>query len=146
MPLIATTLHPNPPPTSLQEQDSSEGSSADEGARLSGAGWTGTGKPVHVGVGYTVRDFCDGQSLASPGRWPFAVRRYPQSDNWKTVVALVKRFSVHYGTTKLLMDLELGRVEKCPFPDEAVRELKEEVVEVLSSRGLLLNRASGRPE
>ena len=30
-----------------------------------------------------------------------------------------------------------------PFPDEAVRELKEEVVEVLSSRGLLLNRASG---
>ena len=75
----------DPPPTSLQlnylaelreEQDSSEGSSADEGAMPSGGGWTGTGKPMQVGVGYTVRDFCDGQSLASPERRPLAMVRH----------------------------------------------------------------------
>ena len=57
------------PPTSAQlnylaalneEPDSCEGSSADEEAEASGAGWTGTGKPMQIGVGYTVRDFCDG--------------------------------------------------------------------------------------
>ena len=64
------------PPTSAQlnylaalreEPDSSEGSSADEEAKASGVGWTRTGKPMQIGVGYTVRDFCDGQSLASRG-------------------------------------------------------------------------------
>ena len=41
------------------------------------------------------------------------------------------------------MDLALGRVEKCPFPSESVRELKGEIIGLLSSRGLNLNRASG---
>ena len=79
----------SPPPTSMQlnyfeelkeEPHSSEGSSADEGAKPPGAGWTGTGKPMQVGIGYTVRDFCDGQSLASPRRWPVTMRRYSMSD------------------------------------------------------------------
>ena len=127
------------PPTSAQlkylaalreEPDSSEGSSADEEVEASGAGWTGTG------VGYTVRDFCDGQSLASPGRWPPAMRQYPCSDTWTSVSELVRKFSEHCGTTQLLMDLALGRVEKCPFPSESVRELKGEIIGLLSSRGL----------
>ena len=96
-----------------EEPDSSESSSADEEATASGAGWTGTGKPMQIGVGFTVRDFCDGQSLPSPGRWPPAMRRYPSSDTWTSVSELVRKFSEHYGTTQLLMDLALGRVEKC---------------------------------
>ena len=30
-----------------------------------------------VGTGYTVRDLCDGQSRAPPGRWPVNFRRHP---------------------------------------------------------------------
>ena len=49
-----------------EEPESDEGSSADEGVPEKGAGWTGRGEPMMVGVGYTAREFCDGQSLASP--------------------------------------------------------------------------------
>ena len=38
------------------------------------------------------------------------------------------------------MDLALGRVKECPLPNEAVRELKDEIVNLLSSRGLQLRR------
>ena len=61
---------------------------------------------------YTVRDFCDGQSLASPGRWSPSERRYPQSEAWNAVVGSVKRFSEVFGTTKHLMDLALGRIKE----------------------------------
>ena len=109
------------PPTSAQsnylaelreEPASSGGSSADEEAAAAGAGWTGTGKPMQIGVGYTVRD-CDGQSLASPGRWPPAMRRYPSSDTWIAATELVRRFSEHYGTTQLL--ILLGAWLALPF-------------------------------
>ena len=126
-----------------EEHDSSEGSTADEDAGPSGSGWKGSGKPMQVGIGYTVRDFCDGQSLASPGRWSPSERRYPQSDAWNAVVGLVKRFSEGFGTTKLLMDLALGRIKECPFPIEAVTSLKNEIVDGLSSRGLNLKREEG---
>ena len=98
---------------------------------------------MQIEVGYTVRDFCDGQSLASPGRWPPATRQYLCSDTWTSVSELVSKFSEHCRTTQLLMDLALGRVEKCPFPSESVREFKGEIIGLLSSRGLNLNRASG---
>ena len=58
-------------------------------------------------------------------------------------MVLVKRFSECFRTAKLLMDLALGRVKECPFPNEAVRELKDEIAKVLSSRGLQLRRESG---
>ena len=41
------------------------------------------------------------------------------------------------------MELALGRVKECPFPNEAVSELKDEIVKVLSSRGLQLRREKG---
>ena len=144
--------HSGVPPTSDQlnylaelreEHGSSEGSTADEDAAPAGSGWKGSGKPMQVGIGYTVRDFCDGQSLASPGRWAPSDRRYPQSDAWSAVVVLVKRFSEVFGTTKLLMDLALGRIKECPFPIEAVNSLKKEIVDSLSSRGLNLKREEG---
>ena len=76
--------------------------------------------------------------LASP-----SMRRYPQSDNWKAVVVVVKRFSECFGTATLLMELALGQVRGCLFPNDAVRELKDEVVDVLSSRGFQQNREGG---
>ena len=137
--------HSGVPPTSDQlnylaelreEHDSSEGSTADEDAGASVSGWKGSGKPMQ-------RDFCDGQSLASPGRWSPSERRYPQSDAWNAVLVLVKRFSEVFGTTKLLMDLALGRIKECPFPIDAVTSLKNEIVDGLSSRGLNLKREEG---
>ena len=55
-----------------EEPDSGSGSSADEG-------WSGSGNPMMIGSGFTTRDICDGQSLASPGRWPPHARKYPSS-------------------------------------------------------------------
>ena len=51
-----------------EEPPEDEGSSADEGAPPAGSGWRGVCSPMMIGVGYTSREFCDGQTLASPGR------------------------------------------------------------------------------
>ena len=59
------------------EPECEEESSADEGVPQKGSGWHGDGEPTLVGVGYVSREFCNGQALASPGRWPVAQRRYP---------------------------------------------------------------------
>ena len=41
------------------------------------SGWVEVGLPLQVGVGYTSRDHCDGQGLASPGRWPHCKQTVP---------------------------------------------------------------------
>ena len=123
-----------------EEPESDEGSSADEGVPEKGAGWTGRGEPMMVGVGYTAREFCDGQSLASPGRWPIEQRRYPESGAWKAVAALFMTFAEREGTPQLLADLALGKVKACPFEAARVRELKEESLDILSKHGLVLQR------
>ena len=61
-----------------EEPDSDDGSSPDDGV---------------VGIGYTQRQICDGQSLASPGRWAPASRVYPTSQHWKLVADRFIRFS-----------------------------------------------------
>ena len=91
------------------------GSSADEGVRKKNTGRAGVGPPLQVGVGYTSRDFCDGQGLASPGRWPVENRRYPRSPTWKKVTAKFTQFSEARGTPELLMALAMGKVKSCPF-------------------------------
>ena len=100
---------------------------------------------MQVSIVYTVRYFCNGQSLASPGRWSPSERRYPKTDEWEAVVVLVKRFS----NVRRLMDLALGRLEECPFPIDAVSALKNEFVNVvtgveLEARRRLPRRASHR--
>ena len=90
------------------EPDSSEGSSPDEGAPKIGSGWTGRGSPLLVGSSYKVREICDGQSLASPGRWAVDNRRYLEDSVWSE-----DRYA---GTLELVgswEDLQL------PFPSEA---------------------------
>ena len=72
--------------------------------------------PMMVGVGYVQREFCDGQSLASPGRWPPGSRVYPSSPAWSSVRDCFWRFTAHYGTEKLLVDLAMGKGRGISFP------------------------------
>ena len=65
-----------------EEPESEEGSSPDEGVPEKHAGYCGIGSPMMVGVGYVQREFCDGQSLASPGRWSPGSRVYPSTTAW----------------------------------------------------------------
>ena len=68
-----------------EEPESDEGSTPDDDAPGKFAGHRGGGEPMKVGVGYTQRELCDGQSLASPGRWAPGSRVYPETAHWKDV-------------------------------------------------------------
>ena len=94
---------------------------------------------MQVGVGCTVRDHCDGQSLASPGRWPVAARSYPETDIWQEVVGLFWKFSQQFGTKSLLMDLALGRVGKFQIPRSLVESFRR------ASSGCVCTGCEGRP-
>ena len=114
---------------------SDDGSSADEGVPPSSSGWRGTGKPMMTGVGYTTREYCDGLSLASPGRWEPHARKYPNSETWEAVAAVFMRNAQRIGTTGLLMDFALGRVKECFFEEGEMRSLREEVIRVAAASG-----------
>ena len=96
-----------------EEPDSDDGSSPDEDAPGKSAGHRGRGEPMKVGVGYTQREFWDGQSLASPGRWPPGSHVYPSSDSWIAVADCFLRLTHHYGTEQLLISLAMGKVDAC---------------------------------
>ena len=93
-----------------------------------------------VGVGYTTREYCDGQSLASLGGWPVQQRRYPENTPWKVVSDIFMSYAERQGTAELLMRLAVGRVEHCPFDAQSVRELKDSTVEALKRHGSELRR------
>ena len=123
-----------------EEPSSDEGSTADDGVPDKGSGWLGSGPPMRVGVGYTARDICDGQGLPSPGRWPVASRRYPEPPIWKTVTRKFEQFSAQYGTSELLVNLALGRVQENPFSEKDIQDLKRDVIDELERAGLDLKR------
>ena len=100
----------------------------------------GEGPPMMVGVGYTARECCDGQSLASPGRWPVNQRRYPTSKPWQEVSELFMAFAEREGSSQLLTDLALGKVKECPFGKGSIRDLKESSLVALGRHGLSLQR------
>ena len=135
-----------------KEPSSGDGSSADEGVPGKNSGWAGVGPPMQVGVSYTSRDCCDGQGLASPGRWPVERRRYPSSRAWEKVKRSFTQFAEARCTTELLMALAVGQMEDCPFDSSEVRSLKERIVADLKQEGLGLGRhgflvcSSGRPK
>ena len=54
------------------------------------------------------RELCDGQTLASPGRWPVAQRRYPEDALWLTVSTKFMDYADRYGIPELLMKLAFG--------------------------------------
>ena len=74
-----------------------------------------------IGSSYTSREFCDGRSLASPGRWVLNARKYPDSACWLLTV---------HGCCSAL-----GRIEKSPFEGEEVSALREAVVRGAKNSG-----------
>ena len=124
-----------------REPESDEGSAADEGARPRGVAFCGSGLPVQVGLGHTARDYCDGQSLASPNRSKPEDRRYPETERWKGVVELFRKNAETYTSDQLLVELSLGSVSKFPFAPASISELKNEVIKLAQSYGLELNRS-----
>ena len=130
-----------------EEQDSDEDTTADEEAAPAGSGWRGSGKPMQVGTGYTSREYCDGQSLASPGRWPTDSRKYPTHALWKLVTDRYWSFCVKVGSPELLMKLALGQVQDTPFHGEDIQALKNSTVEALASHGHCMQpQPTDRPE
>ena len=96
------------------------------------------GPPLLVS-GYCTREFCDGQTLASPGRWPVESRRYPDRPEWMNVVEMITEFS-RFGTMELLVNQAMGRVKESPFPHEAVVSLKTRIIDQLERSGIPLAR------
>ena len=126
-----------------EEPDSEEGSSPDEGVPEKGSGHRGIGPPMMVGVGYTQRELCDGQSLASPRRWPPGSRVYPTSQPWIQIAECYARFADHYGTETLLVSLASGKVTECPFPAEEISILNRELLGIASHHGFQMNGKPG---
>ena len=126
-----------------EEQESEEGSSPDEGIPPKMSGHCGKGQPMKVGVGYTQRDFCDGQSLASPRRWPPGSRVYPSSRSWASVVDCFMSFTNHHGTEQLLVSLAMEKFGSCPFPLDEFANLKESVISVAAGFGHQIERRPG---
>ena len=98
---------------------------------------------TRVGVGCTQRDFCDGQSLASPGRWPPGSRVYPSSRSRASGSDCFTRFTSNHGTEQLLVSLAMGKIDSCPFPLDDVASLKESVIVTAAGFGHQIERRSG---
>ena len=113
------------------EPESDDGSTAEE-ALARGAGWVGTGKPILIGSGYARRDICDGQSLASPGRWLVERRTYPEDETWRFVAGLYTNFWRRVGTPALLTSLALGKISERPFSPDSLQTLKHSVIRGLA--------------
>ena len=79
---------------------------------------------MQVGVAFTAREYCDGQSLALWGRWPPNQRRFPTSVPWLRVSGLLMDFARQTGTTDLFARLALGRVESGPFDVRRIQDLR----------------------
>ena len=101
---------------------------------------------MSVGSGYTVREYCDGQSLASPGRWPPGARKYPTSDTWNAVARLYREYTSRHGTEELLVMPARGKTKLSPFDAETIQDLKSTVIAELEKRALFLGRATGDRE
>ena len=123
------------------EPSGEEGSSADEGVPPSSLppplplpkvldGWDVV-IPCQLVWGIYSREVCDGQTLASPGRWPISARRYPDSSLWCSLSASFMEFSRRFGTPDLLMRLALGRVDSCPFDPASIRSFKSSTLDIL---------------
>ena len=91
-----------------REPESDEGSTEAHAPRGVGL-WTWEA-PMQVGLGHKARDFCDGELLASPGRWNPEDRKYPESERWTGVVELFRKYAETYTSAQLLVELSLGKV------------------------------------
>ena len=96
------------------------------------------GPRMRVGLGHTGRGFCDGQSAASPGRWATSERRCATDQCWQNVSKHFLNFAAQFGIAELLPKPALGKVETCPYPEDAIKRLRQDVVADLEKIGLVL--------
>ena len=94
--------------------------SPDENVQEKGSRWYGRGSPLLVGSSCSVREVCDGQSLASPGQWAVEDRRYQEDPVWSEVARRKMDYAEKAGTPELLTSLALGKVSSCPFPHSEI--------------------------
>ena len=97
---------------------------------------------MQIGVGYASRDFCDGQSLASPGRWAPDDRVFPETERWAETVKLFRAFADTFTSTRLLVEFSVGHIKKSPFSKESIAELEGAVIGLAKSYGLELRRGT----
>ena len=117
------------------EPEPEEESSADENVPEKGAGWKGVGAPMMVGAGYTSREYCDGQTLASPDGGRLL--------KGAILTGLFIGYAHSRGTTQLLMELALGRVRECTFNVEEIQTLSQNTMGAMERAGIKVERMSG---
>ena len=92
------------------------------------------------------RDTCNGQSLASPGRWPVEHRTYSEDETSRFVAGLGTDFSRRVGTPASLASLVVRRIAECPFSPDSIQTLKRSVIRGLAARGLSSARKGGHSQ
>ena len=120
-----------------EEPASGSESSADEGAPPKGSGWTESTMHCWCRLHLT-------RTLATARHWHLrGAGRCGDSPSWRRSIAnkFIAYSNIH-GTTELLMQLALGRVESSPFDPDSIRQLKSETLEILAEHGLKLERSS----
>ena len=91
--------------------------------------------PCWWGTGHTMPRFCDGQSLASLGRWPISVKRCLNSSAWLSIDEKHLGYSDFYGSPELLMRFALGEVDSSLFEKSSMLRLKRAVIDEIDSEG-----------
>ena len=68
--------------------------------------------PVQASVGFTDKDYCNGLSPSSLGRWPLAHRKFSENSSRMKVAQHYQVSKEHHGKEELLLKLALGKGEK----------------------------------
>ena len=66
---------------------------------------------------------------------------YPETERWKAVVDLFRKYAETYTSAQHLVELSLGKISECPFTSASVSELKNEVINQAQSHEMDLQRA-----
>ena len=129
--------------------------SAPAAADAAAAGYCGSGRPIQASYKGRSRSIHDGGGLCSPGRWPIASRRFPQSDSFARVRECVRRSFLDWialldsqascagGAQGLFWQLAAGRCSSSPFDGRHLRQARQELDDVLRDCGVQPERCSG---
>ena len=93
-----------------------------------GAGWVGTGAPIQVAKQLSSRGLRDGAGLCSPGRWPKARRRLPDTHGVGRALVEALRSTFTWGELRgdealkrLTLTLSVGKITSSPFTEQLVK-------------------------
>ena len=98
---------------------------ADEGVLTKNSGWVGVGPPLQVGVGYTSRDYCDGQVAGALAHRVQTVPTFADLEEGHGEVHTVLR-----GTHDARTPRAMGKAESCLFDAAEVSALNGTIAEL----------------